>query len=672
MERDLRSTPLYKEVEAYFTAIYAPGSDHVSGGSDVAVSPDGSRAAFTGTIFHDLQSEPVTRICLVDVRSGSMQVVASGPHSDRLPRWSSDGRSLAFLSDRDEAGNFQLYWTNADGSGPVQAAPTLAGMVEYFHWSPDGRSLLLSLAGFGADLAGVQGGGRTLEKDAGLPDWLPEVEVADAENLWRSLWVVDVETGASRRITRAGFNPWEANWCGNSQVVAVASASHSEGSWYESQLYLIDVHTAREKLIYTPSDQLGWPVGSPAGRWIAFTEAVCSDRWLVCGDLAVIDLHTGRNRALDTHRAGIVYLAWRDERHLVYLGLRDLQTVVGEIDVPAGETTELWQSEERTLSGSGWTYPSAWPLPDGGVAAFAEAYASPPELVTISKPGGIRVVKSLATAASRDEGFGSGVVAPVFWEARDGRDMQGWVVRPPGQGPFPLVMDIHGGPVWGHRNHWHGRLRAAKILIDHGFALFFPNPRGSSGRGQEFARLVKGDMGGEDTYDYLTGLDALVAEGVADPTRIGTMGISYGGFMSAWIITQDPRFVAAVVNSPVTNWYSQHRTSQIAFFDECFLDGSAYEPGGLFFERSPVMFARNVKTPTLSLAGMLDQNTPPTQALEFHRSLVEHGVESELALYPHGVHGTATFPENLDATTRTIGWFLRHMVEGGDTQSPTR
>ena len=661
MERDLRNTSLYKEVEAYFSAIYAPGTDSVSDGSEVTVSPDGSRAAFTGTIFHDLQSEPVTRICLVDLANGDMQVIAAGQNSDRLPRWSPDGRSLAFLSDRKDAGNFQLYWTNADGSGQVQAAQVLDGTVEYFHWSPDGHSILLSLAGFGADLAGVQGGGRTVEKDAGLPDWLPEIEVADAENLWRSLWVFDIETGESRQITRAGFNPWEANWCGDSQVVAVASTSHSEGSWYESKLYLVDINTAQEKLIYSPTDQLGWPVGSPSGRWVAFTEAVCSDRWLVCGDLSVMDSHTGRKQALDTHRAGIVHLIWRDESRLVYVGLRDLQTVVGEIDVPAGKTTELWRSEERTLSGSGWTYPTAWPLPDGGLAAFAEAYQSPPELVTISEQGEYRVVKSLATPASRAEGFNIGAVAPIFWEARDGKEMQGWVVRPPGQGPFPLVMDIHGGPVWGHRNYWYGRLRAAKILTDHGFALFYPNPRGSSGRGQEFARLVKGDMGGEDTYDYLTGLDTLVADGVADPARIGTMGISYGGFMSSWIITQDQRFAAAVANSPVTNWYSQHRTSQIGFFDEYFLNGSAYEPGGLFFERSPVMFARNVKTPTLNIAGMLDQNTPPTQALEFHRSLLENGIESELALYPNGVHGIVTFPENIDATTRTIGWFLQHM-----------
>ena len=661
MERDLRDTPSYQEVKAYFEAIYQPGANFVSDGGEVTLSPDGRWAAFTGIMFNDLQSAPITKVCLVDLASGEMQQVAAAENNDRLPRWSPDGSKLAFLSDRNGTGHFQLYLVNPDGSGSVQAAPVLNGIVEYFHWSPDGRYILLALAGFGADLAGIQGGGRAVDKQNNLPNWMPKVETADAENLWRSLWVFDTVTGKSRRITREGLNPWEANWCGNAKVVAVASESHSEGTWYVSKLYLIDVNSAKEDVVYTPADQLGWPVGSPSGVRIAFAEAVCSDRWLVCGDLLLLDSQTGRKQVIDTNNAGVVHLIWRDDEHLVYVGLRDLGIVVGEIDFVQGKTVEWWSSEERTLSGVGWAYPTAWPLPNGGVVAFAEAYRIAPELVMITADGQYQVVKSLATNASRAEDFNKGNIEPVRWIARDGLEVQGWLVRPEGNGRFPLVMDIHGGPVWAYRNHWHGRLRGAKVLTDHGFAMFYPNPRGSSARGQEFARLVKGDMGGEDTYDYLAGLDALVKRGIADPGRIGTMGISYGGFMTSWIITQDSRFAAAVSNSPVTNWYSQHRTSQIGFFDEYFLNGSAYEPGGLFFERSPAMFAHNVKTSTLNLAGALDQNTPPTQALEFHRSLIENDVESELAIYPNGVHGITTFPENTDATTRTIGWFLKHM-----------
>ena len=264
MERDLRDTPLYKEVEAYFAAIYEPGANWVSEGGTVTVSPDGRRAAFTGTVFHDLQSAPVTRVCLVDLASGEMQQVAAAANSDRLPRWAPDGGKLAFLSDRAGTGNFQLYLLQPDGSGAAQAAPVLNGTVEYVHWSPTGRYILLGLAGFGADLAGIEGGGRTVGQPDELPTWLPEIETADAAHVWRSLWVLDTATGAQRRLTRAGLNPWEATWCGEAQVVAVASESPSEGSWYEAKLYLLDVQSGKEEVLYTPVDQLGWPVGSPS------------------------------------------------------------------------------------------------------------------------------------------------------------------------------------------------------------------------------------------------------------------------------------------------------------------------------------------------------------------------------------------------------------------------
>jgi dipeptidyl aminopeptidase/acylaminoacyl peptidase len=225
---------------------------------------------------------------------------------------------------------------------------------------------------------------------------------------------------------------------------------------------------------------------------------------------------------------------------------------------------------------------------------------------------------------------------------------------------MPLVVDIHGGPVWACRNRWQGRLRGARVLADHGVASLYPNPRGSSGRGAEFARLVKGDMGGEDTYDYLRGIDALVERGVADPARLGVTGISYGGFMSAWLVTQDQRFAAAVPISAVSDWYSQHRTSQIPYFDALFLDGAPSAPDGAFFRRSPAFFADRVRTPVLQLTGAIDQNTPPTQALEFHRSLLEHGKTSVLATYPTAGHGIRSFPEVIDATARYVDWFLTH------------
>ncbi|MSZ75795.1 MAG: prolyl oligopeptidase family serine peptidase, partial [Actinobacteria bacterium] len=254
-----------------------------------------------------------------------------------------------------------------------------------------------------------------------------------------------------------------------------------------------------------------------------------------------------------------------------------------------------------------------------------------------------------------------GVAEAVSWEAPDGTTIQGFLCRPTTPGPHPLVVNIHGGPVWAFRGTWQLFYPWVPLLVSQGYAVLNPNPRGSAGRGQEFAAQVVGDMGGADTDDFLSGIDALVELGIADPDRIGLTGASYGGFMSSWLVTRDQRFAAAVPTAPVTDWYSQHFTSNIPFFDRLFLAGDPAEPGDRFHERSPVMHAAGVTTPCLNVTGALDRCTPPGQAREFHTALIEHGVESVLVTYPEEGHGVRAFPALIDYCARMLEWFERHM-----------
>ncbi len=658
MDREIRQTTLYAEVADYFRAIHAPGRNKVTDAADACIEPSGQRVALTGTLFNDLDSAPVTRICIVEVDSGEVRQLPCPANNDRLPRWSPDGDKLAFLSDRAAAGKSQLYLAQSDDLDNPAATPNIEGFVEYMHWSPDGSKILLGVAGFGADLAGYQGGAKISAKKRELPAWMPSIDTGDAENLWRSIYVHYTETGVTRKVSAHGLNYWEACWLGEDGFLCIVTDSHSEGSWYQAELRRFRLDGGDGRVAFSPRDQIGLPAASPSGAYACITEAVCSDRGIVCGTLKLVDVETGDTSVIDTDGVEVTSAIWRDDHNLVYAGHRGFETVVAEYSVAEDKITTHWHGTDRTF---GAWYPSVWASPNGGAIAVGEAYDVAPELVSL-KEGDYSVITSFASKASRDPMFCNSVTEPVVWIARDDLEIQGWLIRPQGDGPFPLVVDIHGGPVWQCRNRWAGRLRGAKVLADQGIASLYPNPRGSSGRGQDFARLVKGDMGGEDTYDYLTGCDALVEHGVADPDRLGVTGISYGGFMSAWLITQDDRFAAAVPISCVSNWYSQHRTSQIPYFDEYFLEGSAYMASGKFFDRSPAMFAGKVKTPTLQLTGARDQNTPPTQALEFHRSLLEHGVRSVLLTYPTAGHGIRSYPEVIDHTARYVGWFLEHLT----------
>jgi dipeptidyl aminopeptidase/acylaminoacyl peptidase len=352
----------------------------------------------------------------------------------------------------------------------------------------------------------------------------------------------------------------------------------------------------------------------------------------------------------------VTCLAWRDEDHLFYAGVRGVETVFGEYDATSGWVQELWATEETC----GQRYPSAQPDGSGAFALVLHSYRRYPE-VAIVRDGAPRSVTSLAHAGSEYLRQVGGIAEVVKWGAPDGLEIEGILVRPESQGPYPLVVLVHGGPVWAFRSTWSMYYHYTPLLVSRGYAVLHPNPRGSGGRGREFAARVFGDMGGADTDDIVSGIDSLVARGLVDTNRVGVTGGSYGGFMACWLITRTDRFAAAVPMSPVTNWFSQHYTSNIGYFDRLFLNDSPTNTTGRFALRSPLLHASRVRTPTLQTTGALDRCTPPTQAVEFHHALLEHGVASELAIYPQEGHGVRQFPAVIDQCARMVAWFERYM-----------
>jgi dipeptidyl aminopeptidase/acylaminoacyl peptidase len=656
VDRDITNTEGYRATEQFFRRLMEPGFGHVTVAAEPAVRPDGGAVAVTGTIFDRLEGAGATRIAIADERS--LRLATSGPHSDRAPCWSPDGRTLAFLSDRAEEGVFALYLLR-DGVGEATATPPTDGTAEYCGWSPDGRYVLLGVAGRGADLAGGQGSGTTKATTTGAgPAWLPDVQRPGARTSWRSAWVYDVEADAVRKLSPDGLNVWEAAWLGSAAVAAVASAGDpDEDAWYAANLVTIDLADGTYQVVYKPRTQLGWPAGSPDGRRLAVVEALCSDRWIVAGELRLIDLADGTARTLDIAGADAAGLRWIDERRLGYTGVRGLETVVGRIDVDTGARTELFAA--RTSSGP--RYAEAAFAANGAAAVLPESYEQPQRITLISGDGVAKELASLADAGTDWLRSVAGSAHGRTWTAPDGLEIQGIVCRPAGAGPFPLVVQVHGGPVWLWRDRWRMGNDITALLVSRGYAVLLPNPRGSSGRGQDFVAAVRGDMGGADALDILAGIDALVDDGVADPARIGVTGVSYGGLMSCRLVTQDQRFAAAVGVAPVTNWISQHYGSNIGGFDKLFLDDDPANPGGRHFRLSPVAHAGAVRTPTLLIAGARDRCTPPGQAVEFHTALRRHGVDTELVVYPEEGHGVRRFPARVDAATRLLAWFERYM-----------
>src|SRR6185437_7250357 len=513
-------------------------------------------------------------------------------------------------------------------------------------------------AGHGADVADVQGAVTSERRDNELPVWLPRVETGAEQSHWRRIWLYELESDSVRPVSSAAGNPWEAAWCGSEAIAAVMSDGPSESSWYRARLRIISLDADRFREVYVPKEQLGWPAASPCGRHVAVVESIASDRCLVAGELRLVDALSGSVLQVDTQGVDITCTEWQSDRHLLLAGHRGFESVIGVFDVEAGRFTVVWRSSDITPCGyfasiSGARCP-------GDCVFVGEGFVRAPEIARICR-GEYQRIKSFDLGGAESVQSLS-AVEKVTWKAGDGLDLQGLLLRPKHDGARPLVMWIHGGPVSHWRPFWLGRKHVVMLmLLQRGVAIFLPNPRGSTARGQDFIRPVLGDMGGADTRDYLSGLDYLIDNGIGDPARLGVTGISYGGYMSAWLITQDARFAAAVPVSPITNHVTEHLLSNIPDFVALFLADHYRNPQGKYFERSPIMHAHKAKTPTLSICGALDRCTPPEEAAQFHNALLENGVESVLVTYPQEGHGVRKFPALIDYTARVVGWFEEHL-----------
>ncbi|MFC8725629.1 alpha/beta hydrolase family protein [Streptomyces bacillaris] len=650
---DIRGTAVWSFTERAFRAVHEPAFGRPHRLSEPDASPDGARIALTGAVFDELEGLP--RTGAYHLAADGLRALDPGDGSRRSPRFSPDGRQVALLTDEAEPGVFQVAILSGADLDHRTSAPDVPGTVEYLAWSPDGSAVLLGVAGRGADLAGGQGSGTIREQPADRPDWAPSVDDGVPADIWRSVHVFDLASGELCRWSPADVNVWEAAWLGTDAIVAVTSPSPDEGAWYTAALTRIrrDGTTTR---LHTPRDQLGRPAGSPDGDAVAVVEAIASDRWVVAGDL--LAGAPGALARVDTLGVDVTATHWIDERRLGFAGVRGLETVLAVHDRTTGTTTQLWASAD---TGCGMPYPQAGWTAAGDAVIVEEGYRVPQRLVTVPGDGNPPRVLHRTDHPGTDRLLDlAGTAQPVSWHSSDGLRIEGLLCLPPGEGPFPLVVNIHGGPVWAYRNQWSMFSMMVPVLVSRGYAVLNPNPRGSSGRGRDFTRRVLGDPGGLDGQDILSGVDALVGRGIADPARVGLMGGSYGGYLSSWLVTQDQRWAAAVPVAPVTDWYSQHFTSNIPSFDQLLLGGGP-ERDGAYAARSPLTHVASATTPCLLVAGALDRCTPPTQAQEFHRGLRENGTASVLVVYPREGHGVRAFPACIDYTARVLGWFERHM-----------
>jgi dipeptidyl aminopeptidase/acylaminoacyl peptidase len=597
---------------------------------EVDVSADGSRVAFTVSPVAREKAKALEARLWVDGAPATEPGAA-----DAAPRLSPDGSRLAYGSDRGHAGRMSL-WIHGEGE-----LGSIAGSVEDIRWSPDATELLVLAADIGSDRAGAQSATKITEAGAGEED--PKV-IRPAQH-WRRLFLVDAASGDTREVSPEGVNVFEFDWAGG-DAVAVCTDEPSESAWYDAWIGRLDLAARTAKRVHVPEWQLQCPRISSGGQ-IAWIEGFASDRAVVTGTVHVLD------EGPLAPELDVTWIAWDGDDTLWYAGSRRSGSHFGRLSKD-GTHDELYAGDAIV----GARFQQRLAVGGGRILGVYESATAPPEVVEFVDG------EPVAQTTLNDELAPSASVAEwrdYTWESFDGTEIQGLLCLPSGRTAeaLPLVVWVHGGPTgtWS----WQFPMSLWLLFAEAGFASFLPNPRGSSGRGQEFARANLGDMGGGDLQDILAGVDALVRDGIADDARVAITGGSYGGFMSSWAITQTDRFAAAIPYAVVTDWTSFHYTTNIGQFDALFLQGEPDDPNGPYPKWSPVFHARSVKTPTLIIHGQDDLCTPLPQATEFYNALVEAGCEVELVIYPREGHGWTEREHQIDAWHRMHDWLQNHL-----------
>ena len=635
--------------------------------SDPRISIDGESVVFV------MSSNGSKNIWIASTKNGEIKQLTSGIGSDEVPRWSPDEKILGFVSNRyskkhayiddwqiktrSASKENQIYILPMDSGESTKLTSVPNGIVkprnlDAFVWSDDGRRIaFLSTDPF------------TQDEEKRFEDKDDAFEFEKNPKYTR-IYVIDLETRETTCVSPEGLHVWEFSWSPDNAKFAVISSDFPyESSWFTScRLVTFSENFENQPVtLHQSKRQIAMPKWSPDGNQIAFLSSNYSDRGSVDGDVFTIS-STGNNLKHVTlgSRFSVRNFVWNGDCSSVFATCTDQGGMsLIEIDLISSGQKYFW-NELATISDD---Y-----IFDNSKTRFAvvrEDIANPKDIWIVDKNSDELSWKQLTKINPEAQVFLIPKMETVRWKSIDGKEIQGLLFYPlnseESNGSYPLYLAAHGGPTSSITpNYALGRWYN---LLANGIAVFVPSFRGSTGFGLDFAEANIGDLGGMDWHDINSGIDSLVAKGIVDPDRLGIGGGSYGGFMTAWAVTQTTRFKAAVARAGIYDWRAFHGKSYINGWEVVHFGGSDFSDVIALWERfSPINYVNNVTTPTLILHGELDLTCPVEGAYAFHRSLKDLDVETKLVVYPREGHGTEEKIHKADEKQRHDNWIINRLI----------
>jgi dipeptidyl aminopeptidase/acylaminoacyl peptidase len=595
------------------------------------ISPDGSRVAWSQRLHQQTTlwiEVPATK---TRVRLTAGDGKASADEGD--PAWSPDSKQIAFLSDAQTMGRQQLYIAQSDGSN-VRRVGSLTGYAQSLRWSPDAKHIaFLYIPNPHRKPGATQTGAR-------------QVGVIGSENDEQQIATINVASGAITLVTPASDYVYEYGWApSGARFCYTYARGNGDNNWWIAKLATIASGGGTPHVLLAPPFQMNAPIWSPDGRSIAVIGGIMSDFGPVGGDVYLVNATTGTaTNVTPGVKFSAAALHWLSSDHLGIVADRDGALEILDYNVVTRVAVQLVGGEDTLRSVS---YAS-----DGTVAFVRSSFTRAPE-VWYGKPRDLHQLTDVNANAPKL----AGKAVSLHWTS-DQFTVQGWLVYPAGYQPgvkYPMITIIHGGPTAASTPDYSNTFGSA--YTSSGYVVFLPNPRGSHGQGEAFARANRKDFGYGDWRDDLRGVDAAIKAAPVDPNRLGLFGWSYGGYMGMWAETQTRRFKAIVLGAGVVDWQSYYGQNNINQWMIPFFGASVYDDPAVYAKSSPITFIKNSHTPVLILQGERDEEVPSAQAFEFYNAMQALGVPSRLVVYADEGHGIRQSKNAVDMLTRAVGWF---------------
>lgn len=638
--------------------------------SNPQISPDGKHVVYARNSMDIMKDKRQSRLWLTTI-DGSQQIPLTGRDiNESNAVWSPDSSRIAFTSRTDHGSEIFLYWVN---TAKTTRLSQLERSPDGLSWSPDGSQIAFSM--LVPEKPPVLVKGPSKPKDA---DWADEPRVTTRlkyesdgsgyiEPGYRQYFVIPATGGTPRQITSGEFqHNGTPQWLPNGETL-IFSGNRNENwelNFNNPDIYRVELKSGEITALTDRNGPDEDPVVSPDGSKIAYLGFDDKIQAYQILHLYVMNADGSDKRLINTGLdRSLSRLAWNARSNGIYFVYDDRgDTKIGFTRLN-GKTDEIADHLGGTTIGRPYGGGS-FSVSDNNEIAYTHSSPYRPAELAIVNNRQPRVITDLNSDLFDWRTLGE--VEEVWYTSSvDGRDIQGWIVKPPNYEAgkaYPLLVENHGGPISNYGPRFSPEIQ---LMAAAGYLVFYPNPRGSTGYGEEFGNLLFNNYPGDDYQDVMDGVDYLIAQGLTAEDRLYVTGGSAGGIMTAWMIGKNNRFEAAAVVKPVMNWISKTLTADNYYaYAKYRYPGQPWENMETYMKFSPVSLVGNIETPTLVMVGDADMRTPLSESKQLYNALKVRGIDTALVEIPGSYHNIASRPSQLiTKIDHILAWLAKYSYE---------